>query len=216
MLKLCRRIKELDMEWMSQCSLNIADDTELLSAAKESGCFALSFGIESISQDSLDSIDKKWARVDRYDEQIRKIEKAGIDVSTEMVIGADGDTLHSIERTADFIIANNIPVPRFYILTPIPGTVFYKEMLDAGRIVNRDIYSYDGSQCVHKPANMTSDELTKAYWDLYDTVFSFRGILKRTILRSDFFANPQRHLFYFYINLYYRYLIKRRATPNII
>ena len=51
------------------------------------------------------------------------IRKYGIDVSTEMVVGAEGDTLESIRETAKFIEDNKITVPRFYILTlGIPGT----------------------------------------------------------------------------------------------
>ncbi|MHB1454784.1 MAG: B12-binding domain-containing radical SAM protein [Saccharofermentanales bacterium] len=213
---LCGEIGKLKMKWMSQCSIAIADNPEVLRIAADSGCFALSFGLESISQESLDSMNKSWSKVGRYDEQIRKITEAGIDVSTEMVVGADGDTIDSIRRTADFIIRNKITVPRFYILTPIPGTDFYNEMLAAGRILNHDIYSYNGAEAVHQPVHMTAAELTEEYWKLYRHVFSIAAIFKRTILRRTFFSHPLKYLFYLYINLYYRYQIRRGITPNII
>lgn len=216
LLELCREIKKLDMKWMSQCSIDIADHKEALGAVADSGCFALSFGIESISQESLESLNKSWARVDEYRRQIREVTRAGIDVSTEMVIGADGDTLESIRKTADFIVANKIPVPRFYILTPIPGTVFFDEMQEAGRIINHDLFSYNGTEAVHRPIHMRPEELTRAYWQLYRKVFTFPSILKRTVLRRDFIKRPLRYLFYLYINLYYRAQIHRGITPNII
>jgi radical SAM superfamily enzyme YgiQ (UPF0313 family) len=216
LLELCYEIKKLKMKWMSQCSISIADDPIVLKAVAESGCFALSFGIESISQDSLNRLNKDWANVGDYASQLQKITAAGIDLSTEMVIGADGDTLESIKKTADFIVENKIVVPRFYILTPIPGTLFYDEMKAAGRIINDEIYSYNGTEAVHQPLNMSPEELTKAYWELYRQVFTGKAILKRTILRKDFLKKPFMYLFYLYINFYYRSQIKRGITPNII
>lgn len=216
MLELCEGIKALGMTWLSQCSIDIADDDRVLKAVSESGCIALSFGIESISQESLNSMNKAWANSSRYAEQIKKLNAAGIDVSTEMVVGAEGDTLESIRQTGRFIIENKIVVPRFYILTPIPGTVFYDEMKSQGRIVNNDIYSYNGAEAVHMPRNMSPRELTDAYWELYNEVFKVNAILKRTVFRGDFFKSPFKYLFYLYINLFYRYQIKRGITPNII
>ena len=43
-------IKKLKMHWMTQCSIDIAKDEELLEIIASSGCYALSFGLESISK----------------------------------------------------------------------------------------------------------------------------------------------------------------------
>lgn len=214
--ELCREIKKLDMRWASQCSITIGEDKELLQMVADSGCIALSFGLESISAESLKSMDKSWANPLEYGKLIENIQQAGIDVSTEMVVGADGDSLSSIKDTAKFIKDNKVVVPRFYILTPIPGTKYFKDLKAQNRIYNQDIYSYNGSEAVHLPKNMTPEELTKAYWDLYEEVFSLESILKRTIFRKDFFKKADRYLFYFMVNLYYRHQIKQNITPNII
>ncbi len=214
--ELCHEIKKLEMTWLSQCAIEIGKDEEILKLVSESGCIALSFGIESISQESLDNMNKSWARTDEYSGLLRKIREAGIDVSTEMVVGADGDTLESITATAKFIEDNKVVVPRFYILTPIPGTQFFDEMKQQNRICNDEIYSYNGSEAVHIPRNMTPEELTAVYWKLYNDVFGFRSILKRTVLQQGFLKKPGKHLFYLAVNLYYRHQIKNRITPNII
>ena len=216
MLELCGEIGKLGMEWLSQCSIQLGDDPELLAAVAASGCVALSFGLESITPASLAAMDKAWARPEDYPRLLHKIRKAGIDLSTEMVVGGEGDTLASIRQTADFIADNKIVVPRFYILTPIPGTKYYREMQEQGRLVNEDIYSYDGAQAVHQPNLLTPEELTQAYWELYNKVFSFASIMRRTIWRREFWRRPGKYIFYLLINLYYRRQIKARITPNII
>jgi len=215
-LNLCAEIKKLKMKWMTQCSIDIASDEELLKAIVESGCYVLSFGLESISKESLRSMNKAWAKPENYARQIKIIRQHGIDISTEMVVGADGDTLESIKNTAKFISDNHIAVPRFYILTPIPGTKYFEEMQKAKRIYNTDIYSYNGCEAVHIPKNMTPEELTKAYWDLYNEVYSIKNIVKRTLLTKTFLSRPANALFYFGVNLYYRSQIKNGIVPNII
>lgn len=216
MLALCQEIKQLKMEWLSQCAVTIGDDPELLAAVAGSGCVALSFGLESITPASLVAMDKAWAHPADYPRQLANTRRAGIDLSTEMVVGGEGDTLATIAQTADFIAENKIVVPRFYILTPIPGTRFHQEMQQEGRLVNEDIYTYDGAHAVHTPQQMSAPELTEAYWDLYNRVFSVSSILRRTLVRREFWQRPGKSLFYLLINFYYRHQIKRRITPNII
>lgn len=215
LMDLLKEIKNMNMEWMSQCDIRIGEDNEILKALSESGCTALSFGLESISKDSLTAMNKGWANPSEYSRLIKNIKSYGIEVSTEMVVGGEGDTIESIRATKNFIEENKISVPRFYILTPIPGTKFFKDIVSQGRLVNDNIYDYDGTEAVHRPANMTPEELTKSYWGLYESIFTIESIIKRNILRKDFLRNPGKFLFYTLINLYYRHQIKQRITPNI-
>jgi radical SAM superfamily enzyme YgiQ (UPF0313 family) len=216
MEELCKEIGKLNMTWLSQCSINIGRNSSLLKAAAKSGCIALSFGLESTSRESLDSVNKSWANPVEYEELLSNIRAAGIDVSTEMIVGADGDTVESIAGMAEFIEKNKVVVPRFYILTPIPGTVLYEKMKSDNRICNENIYSYNGTEAVHMPLNMSPQELTAAYWELYNKVFSLKSIVKRTIFQNNFFKKPGIYLFYFFVNLYYKFQIVNKIPPNII
>lgn len=212
---LLKEIKALNMEWMSQCDIRIGKENRLLKELYDSGCTTLSFGLESISRESLIKMNKGWANPEAYTELIANIQAHGIDVSTEMVVGGEGDTLESIMLTKDFIEKNKISVPRFYILTPIPGTSFFKEIEKENRLINNNIYSFDGTKAVYLPKNMEPKELTMAYWKLYSDLFTYRSIIKRNILRKEFLYKPGKYLFYSLVNLYYRHQIKQKITPNI-
>lgn len=215
LMKLLGEIKSLGMKWMSQCDIRMGREDDLLKALSDGGCTALSFGLESISKESLVGMNKAWANPEEYPRLIKNIQSYGIDVSTEMVVGGDGDTLESIRATKDFIEDNKISVPRFYILTPIPGTKFFKEIVKENRLVKDDIYSFDGTEAVHLPKHMTPDELTNAYWELYKSLFTIKSIVKRNILRQEFLKQPGKYLFYSVVNLYYRHQIHKKITPNI-
>jgi radical SAM superfamily enzyme YgiQ (UPF0313 family) len=216
MLELALEIKKLKMYWFSQCDITVAKNHTLLKTLGESGCLTLSFGLESINQASLNELKKAWAKVADYPNLIGKIRRFGIEVSTEMVVGTDADTVTSILDTAKFIEENKIIVPRFYILTPIPGTDLFKHLDSQGKIFNRNIYAYNGTEAVHTPQNMTPQELTTTYWDLYQEVYSLTSIFKRIILNRNMLLKPLTQIFYLFVNLIYRNDIKNKVPPNII
>lgn len=201
--------------WMSQCSLHIADKPEMLQLAYESGCRLLSFGIESVNEQSIASIDKGFNHPDNYKESINRIRKHGIDVSTEMIIGLDGDDNSVFQKTYDFIMSNRISVPRVHILTPVPGTPMYAQMEQEGRIINRDMGRYSGGQVVFRPKNINADDLQKNYWKLYESLFTGTSIFKRT-LGSPFSIASLMRVFVMGVNLHYRDHIKQRITPGIV
>lgn len=216
MLELCREIKKIDMKWMSQCTIDIARDPELLQIVADSGCYLLSFGLESITPESLKQLNKEWCKPDEYHELIDKIINTGIDVATEMIVGVDSDTKESLERTIDFINATPIIAPKFYIMTPIPGTDLFNKMLANNRIIETDFFTITASKAVITHPHMTTDELTYMFRHIYNKVYTLRRILKRTIFHKRFFKDPGRYLFFLMVNLFYRYQIKRKIAPIIM
>ncbi len=213
--ELGRRIAPLRMTWASQCSLRLARSSRLLDLVAKSGCNMMSFGIESITQEGLDRLNKAWVRVDEHEELLGRIQEAGILPSTEMILGTDGDTEESIRETAAFIERARIPIPRFYILTPMPGTELYDQMKRDGRLLTEDHRRYNGSECVHRPEKIAPERLTELYWWLYRKVFSRRSILRRTVLNPWFARRPQLGLFSLAVNLHYRKYVMKRVPPNI-
>ena len=216
MLELCRQIKPLKMRWMSQCAIQIADDPELLHAAAESGCYVLSFGLESIVPESMKAIGKPWADPNDYLRVIRTVNQAGIEVASEMIIGLDTDTHESLDQTIAFIKKSNIIAPKFYCLTPIPGTVLHQELSERGSIVDPDVMGYAPSRSVNNTPHMTAEEVTKEYWRVYKALYTMPAILRRTIFNRRMLRHPLRTLFFFGVNMVYRSNIKRKVAPNVL
>ena len=203
------------MKWASQCALHLAANKELLKAVVDSGCDMMSFGVESTSQAAIDSIDKPWLRADKHEEYISILSQAGIMVSTEMIVGMDGDTEASVRDTFHFIHKNRIPIPRIYVLTPIPGSDLYNRLKEEGRLVTEDLNEYNASTCVHFPDNIAPQKLTEQYWILNKIVFSRYSIFYRTVLNRTLWRNPGMLLFAIGINLHYRSYVMKNVAPNI-
>lgn len=213
--ELVKRIKPLKMRWASQCTLNLARNEELLKEVAESGCKILSFGIESITQGSLDNLDKKWVNVNDHEALLKKIVKAGIMPSTEMIVGTDSDTEESIRETYNFIMRLKIAIPRFYVLTPIPNSELYRQMKAENRLIHEDYSKYDCAECVHYPKKISPEKLNEMYKWLNKKTFSLPSIIRRVILKKEAVQHPLIHLFALWVNLHYRKYTIKGNVPNI-
>ncbi len=215
MLELVNRIKPLKMRWMSQCAIQIADYDQLLKAVAESGCYVLSFGLESIQKEAMKGINKDWADPNDYLRVIKKVNDAGIEVASEMIVGLDSDTVESLDATIEFVKKSNIIAPKFYCLTPIPGTILNKEMNEESRIVDQNVLEYRPSKSVLNTPHFTADEVTEQYWRVYKKLYTIGAILRRTLFNKRMLKHPLRTLFFFGVNMVYRSNIKRKVAPNI-
>lgn len=214
--ELCEGFRHLRMEWMSQCSVDLARDPDLLRRVADSGCTTLSFGLESLSAAGMAQLNKSWCRPLEYPEILRRVTEAGIEVASEMIVGVDTDTTESLRETARFVRTSPIVAPKFYILTPIPGTGFHREVCAAQRLVEPDPFRITPSRAVITHPNLSPEELTREYWRLYERVYTLGAILRRTLLHRRALRHPLRFLFFLMVNLVYRAQIRRRVAPNIL
>jgi radical SAM superfamily enzyme YgiQ (UPF0313 family) len=212
---LCKEIEPLNMTWASQCSLHIAKNPKLLERVRRAGAMMMSFGVESITQEGLNRLGKSWLKVKEHEKLISAITKAGIMVSAEMMIGTDSDTEESIKATRHFLRKTRIPIPRFYILTPPPGSALFEQYRSEGRLITENLKEYDGSKCVFRPRHMSPEKLTGLFWWLYKKVYSWKDILRRTLFNPVILKRPALALFAFAVNLHYRKYIMKRVPPNI-
>lgn len=201
--------------WASQCSLHIADRPDMLALAYRSGCRILSFGLESVNPASVASVDKTFNQPARYAELLGRIRDHGIVVSTEMIVGMEGDTEATFEHTYRFLMDNRVPLPRLYIMTPVPGTGMYREFAAEGRIFNHDLADYNGGKCVFRPRGMSAQTLQESYWKLYESLYTYPAIARRMRGVPRDASLPLRG-FILATNLHYRGHVRRRITPGIV
>lgn len=212
---LCTQIKPLKMKWASQCSVNLARNPRLLKLVAESGCQIISIGLESITQGGLNQLNKNWVTTTEHHVLLKRISDAGIIPASEMMIGTDSDTIQSIKKTYDFIMKNKIPIPKFYILTPMPGSELYKDYKRRGKLLHENYHYYTATHCVHQPAHISPEELNELYWWLYKKVFTIPNIIKRTLLNKNILKRPLPFIFAFAVNMNYRKFIRNGEAPNI-
>jgi radical SAM superfamily enzyme YgiQ (UPF0313 family) len=170
--------------WLTQASMDIAQDEELLDLMAQSGCIGVFFGIETFGDESLKAANKRQNKVGYYRECIEALHARGIAVMAGFIAGFDGDTPASVEGMAHRLYEIGVDVPFLSVLTPYRGTPLYDQLVGEGRMIqDRGWEFYNGYNVAFQPQHMSAEELLQAHRTLWRTAFSLRYVLKR-ILRS--------------------------------
>ena len=127
-------LRELDIQWVGQASINIARDPELVDLMAESGCAGLLIGFESLDQDSLMCVDKKVNRGVDYVHALAELRERGIVVYGTFLIGLPADSDRTTEQLTSFAIDERIFIAAFNHIVPFPGTPLYAELREGGRL----------------------------------------------------------------------------------
>ena len=192
--KLFRAMIPLRKKWISQASLKIADDEELVKLAARSGCCGLFVGLESINSRSLEEVEKGFNRTERYGESIKKLQDAGIGIETGLIFGFDHDEVSVFERTLDFLLKHNIDAIQVSALTPLPGTRLYEKMVREKRIIDTRWEHYDYRHVVFRPRNMAPEQLQNGVdWIIGE--FYRTGNIARRVFNNFSKPNLFRNLF---------------------
>jgi radical SAM superfamily enzyme YgiQ (UPF0313 family) len=183
--------KRYRVKWMGFTTIKIATNKNLLKKARESGCISLFIGFESLLQENLDNVSKRFVDAKELSILIKKIQSHGIGIHGSFIFGFDGDDPTVFKKTVSFVQNNKIELPTFSILTPFPGTPLRKRLEEEGRILDDDWSHYDMSHVVFKPKGMTVHELQDGYLWAQKYTCAPRSILKRLLW------GPRNHFFYF-------------------
>jgi radical SAM superfamily enzyme YgiQ (UPF0313 family) len=204
----------MNKRWISQCSIEIADDPELLELAHKAGCRGLFIGIETISSENLADVEKQFNDPNDYHRRIRTIRQAGIGIQAGVIVGLDSDDITVFERTLHFLQHNHIDALQLAILTPQPGTRLRDEFEAAGRIIDYDWSHYDYRHTVIKPAKMTQRQLQNGADWLYNQFYRLDRILVRT-LHAALTCGPICAYLTWRLNITYRYDNRRESIVGV-
>lgn len=110
-------------------------DYEFFRFLKSTGCFRVSFGVESGNDTVLHKIGK-GITTGEVRRTIDMANKAGLFVAAFFILGHHADTPETMQDTIDF--AKSLPVDacQFAINTPFPGTPSYTLLERKGQIIN--------------------------------------------------------------------------------
>ena len=167
--------------WVSQATLSLTRDERLLTLAKDSGCWGLFVGFESLSQEILNGLGKTFYKVNQYETAIRILHDLGIGIQGSFIFGHDEDPPDVFPRVIDFCHRNRMEAVLFSLLTPFPGTRIFQRLLRENRILHFNWEKYDMNHVVFRPRQMTPEMLEKGFLAAYEKVYSAASLAKRLL-----------------------------------
>jgi radical SAM superfamily enzyme YgiQ (UPF0313 family) len=112
----------------AQTSINLADDVKLLQMMRSAGFTSTFIGIETPVEESLKSCHKVQNENRDLVENVKQIQRAGLQVSGGFIVGFDSDTETVFQRQIDFIQKSGIVSAMVGLLNAPKNTQLYRQM----------------------------------------------------------------------------------------
>lgn len=183
--ELMDKLKPLKVSWMCQASLDICEDSELLTKMAASGCTSILIGIESLDDAALAEAGKYQNKIEKYEQGIKTIHDHGIHVIGSFIVGFDTDELDAFDRIYDFTVKNGITMISLNVLTAYPGTDLYDRMLEDGRInaIDTDMLGIYPTMQFNK---ISQAAMFHKFFETLEKMYSYPTILQKA---STTFSN---------------------------
>jgi radical SAM superfamily enzyme YgiQ (UPF0313 family) len=129
--------RRLDIRWFGNARADNLVDPAFVARLRQSGCWMLSLGIESESDDVRKDMLKRLERR-KIQAAIGNMRDAGIQSFAFFILGYPGETRATIERTIEYALELNPDFANFYPAVPYPGTELYEKCRRDGSLVAED------------------------------------------------------------------------------
>jgi radical SAM superfamily enzyme YgiQ (UPF0313 family) len=172
-------------EFYTEASINLADDELLTKAIVAAGFETVFIGIETPEEAGLAECNKRQNRGRDLIADIKRLQRAGLQVQGGFIVGFDSDTLSIFRRQVEFIQKSGIATAMVGMLTALPGTKLYTRLKEEGRLLGSSSgNNVDGT--TNFLPSMSLDSLRDGYRSLMHTIYSpgpyYRRV--RTFLRE--------------------------------
>lgn len=208
---LFRALIPLKVKWVSQGSIDMLEDKELMQLMVKSGCLGLVIGFESINEENLEFASKEAntkRALDLYKKEIKELRRWGLQTWAAFTLGYDGDTKESIIETCKFAIQNKFCFAAFNILMPYPNTPLYAKLEQEGRLLYKGEWwlheAYRFNHAAFLPKKMSPEELTEVSFWCRKTFNSPWSIFKRALEPRTNMRTPYRFFTYLIYNPLFR------------
>jgi anaerobic magnesium-protoporphyrin IX monomethyl ester cyclase len=143
-------------------------------------------GIESVHQQSLDAMNKRNTTPAMVKQVVKSLRDRGISIFGGVIIGFPGETKHMVRQNIQNTIDLDLDCVQFTPITAFPGTDFYEEMKQQGRITTSNYKFYDLFHPMMKTPQLSSKEMYRLVAEGY-AAFYLKGWLLR---RAKEYLNP--------------------------
>jgi radical SAM superfamily enzyme YgiQ (UPF0313 family) len=165
---------------LTEASVNLADDDELLSNMRDAGFRRVFLGIETPVEESLKEAQKSQNRGNLLD-SVKKIQSYGMEVMAGFIVGFDNDPADIFQRQIDFIRESAIPLAMVGMLNALPDTQLWKRLEREGRLLGEDATGNNTISTVNFVPKMDVDLLVNGYQSIMKTIYKPREYYQRAL-----------------------------------
>ncbi|MCU0770355.1 MAG: DUF4070 domain-containing protein [Verrucomicrobia bacterium] len=173
------------MGFLTEASVNLADDPELSRLMVKAGFKKVFVGIETPSIEALTECRKLQNRSRDLVASVQTLQRAGLEVMGGFIVGFDSDSQDIFKRQFEFIQRSGVATAMVGLLTALPQTRLWKRLQGEGRLEgNSSGNNTDGA--LNFQPKLNREFLTAGYRELMKQLYEPRAYYQRirTFLKS--------------------------------
>jgi len=194
--------KKYPFAFVTETSINLADDNELLFMMREAGFSNVFVGIETPSEEGIEECNKFQNANRSLLFSVKKIQSYGIQVSAGFIVGFDSDTTGIFDKMISFIEQSGITTAMVGLLNAPQGTKLFDRLNAEKRILS----GFSGNNTdffMNFIPKMDPRKLVEGYTKIVTTIYSPEVYYKRILLfikdcKPISKANLSRIRFYYF------------------
>ena len=177
-MKKWMEIHKYPFTFNTQTSIDLADDEELMSLMVETGFSSTFIGIETPEEKSLQGCNKVQNKNRDMLQNVKKIQRSGLQVSGGFIVGFDSDSPTVFQRQINFIQQSGIVSAMVGLLNAPKNTRLYQRLKLENRLTN-EVTGSNTDFSMNFIPRMNSHELLEGYKTIIKNIYSSKPYYKR-------------------------------------
>jgi radical SAM superfamily enzyme YgiQ (UPF0313 family) len=157
--------------FITEASLNLAEDEELLGLMRDAHFISVFLGIETPVAESLKETTKHQNLRGDLLSSVKLIQSYGMEVMAGFIVGFDNDPLDVFERQIQFIRDAAIPLSMVGLLNALPNTQLWRRLQAEGRLLKESLGDNTLADLNFVP-RMDSKVLLEGYHRILQTIYN--------------------------------------------
>lgn len=187
------RRKKYPFSLLTQVSVNLADDEELIRLMVEANFHSVFVGIETTNEESLAECGKVQNRNRDLVQSVKRMQRHGLQVQGGFIVGFDHDPPSTFENLVNFIQKSGIVTAMVGLLNVPPGTKLYKRLKKERRLVAG--FTGDNTDCsANFIPKMGYNALISGYKKVINTIYSHKHFYERIKTFLEEYEPPKLRL----------------------
>lgn len=176
--------------FLTQVSINLADDDEMMELMRDAGFGTIFVGLETPDEQALIASNKNQNTKRNLLENVKHLQKSGFEVMGGFIVGFDSDTPDIFQRQIDFIQESGVVISNISILNAPAGTELHSKMKAENRLIDRT-WSFDGA--TNMIPVMDADALIQGFNQVVTYLYGTEGFYTRVRKFLSIYTKPEIH-----------------------
>ena len=174
------RRNEFPFSFITEASVNLAEDETLLQMMQDAGFRRVFLGIETPVEESLKEAQKGQNTRRSLVDSVHKIQSYGMEVMAGFIVGFDSDPENIFDRQIEFIRESAIPLAMVGLLAALPDTQLWRRLEKENRLLHESTGNNTDCSLNFVP-KMNRERLIEGYKNILRNIYSPREYYRRAL-----------------------------------